>query len=60
MKAVKAFIKPYSGTTKKFKGCVRYIFASLFLSLNESTCQTGKNVFHFTLKALFVVEKIKF
>ena len=31
-----------------------------FPSLNESTCQTRKNVFHFTSKALFVLEKIKF
>ena len=31
-----------------------------FLSLNKSTCQTRKNVFHFTSKALFVLEKIKF
>ena len=30
------------------------------LSLNESTCQTRKNFFHFTSKALFVLEKIKF
>ena len=28
-----------------FKGCIRYICASLFLSLNESTFQTRKNVF---------------
>ena len=54
-------------TQKKFaaflsfiKGCVRYIFASLFLSLNESTCQMKKNVFYFTSKPLFVLEKIKF
>ena len=31
-----------------------------FLSLNKSTCQTRKNVFYFTSKALFVLEKIKF
>ena len=31
-----------------------------FLSLNESTCQTRKNDFYFTSKALFVLEKIKF
>ena len=31
-----------------------------FLSLNEITCQTRKNVFYFTSKALFVLEKIKF
>ena len=43
-----------------FKGCVHYIFASLFLSLKESTCQTRKNIFYFTSKALFVLEKIKF
>ena len=42
-----------------FKGCIHYIFASFFLNLNESTCQTGKNVFYFTSKALFVLEKIK-
>ena len=43
-----------------FKGCVRYIFARLFLGLNESPCQTRENVFYFTSKALFVLEKIKF
>ena len=42
-----------------FKGCVHYIFACLFLSLNESPCQTRKSVFYFTSKALFVLEKIK-
>ena len=31
-----------------------------FLSLNESTFQTRKNVFYFTSKALFVLDKIKF
>ena len=35
-----------------FKGCVRYIFTSLFLSLNEGTCQIKKNVFYFTPKPL--------
>ena len=30
-----------------------------FLSLNESTCQIRKNI-HFTSKALFVLDKIKF
>ena len=37
---------------KDLKGCVRYIFASLFLSLNESTCQTRKNAF-FSFQNLF-------
>ena len=43
-----------------FKGCVHYIFASLFFKSNESTCQTRKYVFYFTSKTLFVLEKIKF
>ena len=43
----------------KIKSCVPFIFASLLLILNESTCQTRKNVFYFTSKALFVLEKIK-
>ena len=43
-----------------FEGCVHYIFASLFLGLNESTCQMKKNVFYFTSKPLFVLQKIKF
>ena len=37
------------------KVCVCYICAGLFLSsLNESTCQTRKNVFYFTSKAPFL------
>ena len=31
-----------------------------FLRLKESTCETRKNVFYFTSKALFVLEIIKF
>ena len=31
-----------------------------FLSLNESISQTRKNVFYFTSKADFVLEKFKF
>ena len=31
-----------------------------FLSLNECTCQTRENDFYFNLKALFILEKIKF
>ena len=31
-----------------------------FLSLNESTCQTIKNIFYFTSKALLFLEKFKF
>ena len=39
--------------------CLRYILLVCFLSLNESTSQTRKNIFHFTSKALFVLEKIE-
>ena len=31
-----------------------------FVCLKESTCEKKKNVFYFTLKALFVLEIIKF
>ena len=44
----------------KHKGCVRYIFTSLFLGLNKSSCQMKGNVFDFTSKPLFNLEKIKF
>ena len=47
-------------TMTLLKGCVHYIFAILFLGLKESTCQMRKNVFYFTSKPLFVLEKIKF
>ena len=31
-----------------------------FSSLKESNCETWKNIFYFTSKALFILEKIKF
>ena len=37
-----------SAQTLALKGCVRYIFASFFLSVNESTYQTRKRAFYFT------------
>ena len=44
-----------------FKGCVCYIFATVFfVHLKERTCKTRKNVFYFTLKALFGLDEIKF
>ena len=49
--SVKGFKAPFP-VIMKLKGCVRYIFASLFLSLNESTFQTRKNVF-ISLQKLF-------
>ena len=45
--------------TVSVKGCVRCIFGSLFLGLNESTSQMKKNVFCFTSKTYFVLEKIE-
>ena len=48
------------GKPMDFKGCLCYILLVCFLSLKESTCETRKNVFYFTSKALFVLEKIKF
>ena len=35
-------------------------FLVCFVILKESTCETRKNVFYFTSKALFVLEMIKF
>ena len=49
-----------SVTPKMVKGCVRYIFARLFLSLNESPCQIRKNVFYFTSKVLSFSRKSNF
>ena len=45
---------------EKLKGCVRYILLVCFVCLQESTCETRKNAFYFTLKALLVLEIIKF
>ena len=33
---------------------------SLYSTFKESTCETKKNTFYFTLKAIFVLEIIKF
>ena len=46
-------------TKRELEGCVHYIFAS-FLSLKESTRETGGDVFYFTSKALFILVNIKF
>ena len=36
-----------------FKGCVRYILASLFLSIKECSLCEARKKNYFTLKALF-------
>ena len=50
----------YRKCQNSVKGCVRYTLPVCFVRLKESTCKTRKNVFCFTLKALFVLEIIKF
>ena len=47
-----------SGIIVFVKGCARYILLLCFLSLKESTYETRKNVFYFTSKVCFVLEKI--
>ena len=44
---------------KRVKGCACDIFGSLFFK-STSTCETRKNAFCFTSKALFVLEKMFF
>ena len=41
------------------KSCVRYIFASLFFKSKRAIMKLWKNVFYFTSKALFILEKTK-
>ena len=43
-----------------FEGCVHYTLLICFVCLKESTCETKKNVFYFTSKALFVLDITKF
>ena len=50
----------YDYDIKLFKVVSATFLLVCFLSLNESTCQTKKNTFYFTSKALFVLKKIKF
>ena len=47
-------------STLILKGCVRKILLVCFVCLKESTCKAKKNAFNFNLKALFVLEIIKF
>ena len=42
------------------RSCVCYIFTSFSVYLKESICETRKNVFYFTSKALFILEIINF
>ena len=56
----------FLGLIQKLELCVRLkvvpaIFLQVcFLSLNESTAQTRKNVFYFVSEALFFLEENKF
>ena len=48
-------------SNKFYLNVVSAAFLLIFwLSPNKRTCQARKNVFHFTSKALFILEKIKF
>ena len=52
---------PFNNRSRSLdKDCVRYILASLFLVLTESTSETRGKKFFFTSNALSVLEKIKF
>ena len=57
-----ASISPYINfdqfITPLLKGCVRYIFTALFISMPR-TCETRKNLFYFISKVLFVLEIIQ-
>ena len=65
---IRFYFKKYFGVKMLFKIQVSYILKVVsatfvlvyFLNLNESTCQTKKNVFYFSSKAFFVLEKINF
>ena len=46
--------------TRVLKAAAATFLLVCFSSFNKSTCETGKNIFHFTSKALFLLEKIKF
>ena len=57
-------MEPYKIVSKVNIRLLKVVYATFvlvcFLSLNESTFQTRKNVFYLTSKALFVLKKIKF
>ena len=48
------------GSIILFKGCVRYSFASLFCMSKREHFKTRENAFYFSMKALLVLEIIKF
>ena len=56
-------MEPYKIVSKVNIRLLKVVYATFvlvcFLSLNESTFQTRKNIY-FTSKALFILEKIKF
>ena len=59
--AIANFHAAYSSTSLNPLKVVSATFLLVcLLNLTESICHTRKNVFYFTSKALFVLEKIKF
>ena len=55
---IKRFFK-YS-ITRSLKVVSATFLLVCFVSLKQGTCETRKNVFYFALKALFILEIIKF
>ena len=45
---------------RSIKGCLHYIFASLFCLSKKEDFSRNKNVYYFTSKALLVLEMIRF
>ena len=50
----------YVNKSYKLKDVSATFLIVRLMSLKESTCETRKNVFDFTLKALFILERIQF
>ena len=50
----------YVNKSYKLKDVSATFLIVCLMSLKESTCETRKNIFDFTLKALFILERIQF
>ena len=58
-KSVDWFLYDRDLNQERVKCCVHYIFADLFRQSKRDHVCTRKNVFYFSSKALFVLEKVK-
>ena len=63
LRIIEFFVQKPCLITTQIK-CLKVAFTTFllvcFLNLKKSTCETKKNDFYFTSKALFIVKKIKF